>query len=91
MFFKGLFRRKLSIKQGKKLLTEYCKLNGFTDSSSQWKNTTYDKHWFPYFKRTNVMVANNWVAYHPTRGNDKYSVWIDLMTEEIREVLRGPS
>ena len=37
------------------------------------------------------MISNNWVSYHPTRGNDKYSIWIDLVTEEIREILRTPA
>ncbi|GEM_PF-2270444 len=90
MYFHGLFKKKLSIKKGKKLLIEYCKVNGF-DDNTQWKKTTHSKSWFAYHSRSNRMISNNWVSYHPIRGNDKYSVWIDLVTEEIREILRNPA
>jgi hypothetical protein len=88
MHLKGLFRKKLSVKEGQRLLTNYCKINGFDNDTTQWKDPTHDTHWFAYHKRSNKRVANNWVAYHPFRDNNKYSVWIDLVTKEIREVLR---
>ena len=88
MYFKWLLRKKLSIKQGEELLTEYCELNGFDDDTTHWKKPTHDVKWFSYRKRSNTMIANNWVAYHPVRNNNKYSIWIDLVTGEIREVLR---
>lgn len=88
MHFNWLSRKKLSIRQGQKLLTEYCNENGFDDNSSQWKNPTHDTRLFAYHKRSNKIISNNWVANHLTRGNNKYSIWIDLVTEEIREVLR---
>ena len=93
MYFHGLFKKKISIKQGEKLLTEYCKVNGFDDNTTQWKKTTHAKNWFEYHRhsRSTRMISNNWVSCHPIRGNDKYSVWIDLVTEEITEILRYPA
>jgi len=88
MYFFGLFKKKLSIKQGEVLLTEYCKVNGFDDNTTQWKKPKYDTSWFAYRKKSNKLISNNWVSYHHIRGNDKYSIWIDLVTEEIREILR---
>jgi len=88
MLFKGIFQKKISIKQGEKLLTEYCKENGFDNNAAQWKKTSHSKKFFAYHKHSNKRVANNWVSFHPSRGNDKYSVWIDLVSKEIREVLR---
>lgn len=88
MYFKGLFRKKLSIQEGEELLKEYCITNGFGDNTSQWKAPTHNTHWFKYKKRANTKIANNWVAYHYIRGNNNYSIWIDLVTQEIREVLR---
>ncbi|HEY8890473.1 MAG TPA: hypothetical protein VIM70_09480 [Clostridium sp.] len=87
MLFNGIFKKKISIKQGEKLLTEYCKVNGF-DDKSEWKKTSHAKNFFAYHKLSNKRVSNNWVSYHPSRGNNKYSVWIDLVSKEIREVLR---
>jgi hypothetical protein len=87
MYLKGLFKKKISIKQGKKLLIEYCKLNKF-DENNQWKKTTHAKHWFAYKIHSRKMISRNWVSYHPIRKNDKYSVWIDLVTEEIIEIKR---
>jgi len=80
MKFKGLFKKKLSIKQGKRLLTAYCELNGFDDDNTQqWKKITHDKHLFAYHKRSNLKIVDNWVAYHLTRGNNRYSIWIYLV------------
>jgi hypothetical protein len=89
MYFKWLLRKKISIKQGEELLNEYCRVNGFDDSPTHWKKPTHHAHWFSYRKRSNSKIANNWVAYHPVRCNNKYSIWIDLVTGEIREVLRS--
>ena len=89
MHFKWLFRKKLSIEKAEKLLAEYCELNGFGDKSTHWKSPTHRTNLIPYRKRANTMISNNWVAYHPVKRNDKYSIWIDLRTEEIREVLRN--
>ena len=88
MFFNGLFRKRLTINQGKQLLTEYCKENGFDDNNTFWKTTSYSRHFFAYHRRSNKKVADNWVSFHPIRGNDKYSIWIDLVSKEIREILR---
>jgi hypothetical protein len=88
MYFSGLFKKRLSIKQGEELLTEYCSINGFDDNTSQWKATKHATNWFAYQVRSKKLISNNWVSFHPTRGNDKYSIWIDLVTEEIREILR---
>lgn len=88
MYFNGLFRKKLSIKQGEKLLSEYCNANGFDGRTTQWKEVTHAKHWFAYRKRSNKIMSSNWVSYHYLRGKTKYSIWIDLVTREIREVLR---
>lgn len=87
MYF-GLFRKKLSINQGRELLNEYCVVNGFDDNSKQWKRPSHSKHLFAYRKRSNRTISNNWVSIHPTRGDQKYSVWIDLVSQEIREILR---
>jgi len=46
MYFKGIFKKKLSIKQGEALLTEYCAANGFDDIKSQWKGHSHGKHFF---------------------------------------------
>jgi len=88
MYFSGLFRKRLSIKQGEELLTEYCRINGFDDNATQWKKPKHSTHWFSYHKRSNRKIATNWVSYHHIRGNDKYSIWIDLVSEEITEILR---
>ena len=88
MYFKGLFSKKLSINQGEKLLTEYCKENGFDDITTQWKRSTHARHLFAYRRGSNKIVSANWVSYHPIRDNNKYSVWIDLVTKDIREILR---
>jgi len=88
VYFNGLFRKKMSVNQGEKLLTEYCNINGFDDSTTQWKVPTHAKHWFAYHRWSNKKISNNWVTYHRFRGKDKYSIWIDLVTKEIREILR---
>lgn len=88
MYFHGLVRKKISIEQGMKLLTQYCKENGFDDNTTQWKETTYAKHWFPYRMRSNTIIVRNWVSYHRIRGKDRYSIWIDLVSDEIRDILR---
>lgn len=88
MYFSGLFSKRLSIKQGEALLTEYCRVNGFEDTTTQWKAPKHATHWFSYNIRTKKMISKNWVSFHPIRGDHKYSVWIDLVTEEIREILR---
>jgi hypothetical protein len=88
MFVSGLFKKRISISEGEKLLKEYCEENGFDDNSTQWKEPTYNKHWLAYHKRSYKMISHNWICYHLTRGNDKYSIWIDLVTKEIREILR---
>ncbi|MCB2296802.1 hypothetical protein [Clostridium tagluense] len=88
MHFNRLFKKKLSVKQGEELLTEYCTVNGFDDITTHWKAPSYNTHWFSYHKKSNKIISNNWVAYHPIRDNNKYTIWIDLVTEEIREILR---
>jgi hypothetical protein len=88
MYFKGIFKKKLSIKQGEELLTEYCTVNGFDDIKSQWKRSKHSKHLLAYRKKSNRLISKNWVSYHPTRMNEKYSVWIDLVSKEITEILR---
>lgn len=70
------------------MLAEYCRLNGFGPDTTQWKKVTYCTRFFAYNKRSNNKSANNWVAYHHVKENEKYSIWIDLVTGEIREVLR---
>ena len=85
--FKWLFRKKISIEQGEELLKQYCDINGF-DASSPWKNPTKATHFLGYRKRSNKIIAKNWIAYHLHRGNEKYSIWIDLVSKEIREVAR---
>lgn len=89
MFYTGLFKKRLTIKQGEELLAEHCRVNGFDDNGSQWKKPTHSKHWFSYIRRGHKMISRNWVSYHPTRGDAKYSIWIDLVTQEIREILRS--
>ena len=91
MLFNGLFSKKISLKQGGKLLDEYCAVNGFDDITSQWKKPSHAKSLFAYHRRKNRMISKNWVSYHPTRGNAKYSIWIDLVSKEIREILRSPA
>jgi len=88
MFLSGLFRKRISLKEGKELLTEYCKENGFDVNTTQWKNTTYAQNRFAYHRKSNKIVSRNWVAFHYLRGSNKYSIWIDLVTKEIRETLR---
>lgn len=88
MYIKGLFKKKLSIKQGEELLMEYCAVNGFDDKTKHWKEPSYSRHLYAYIKHSNKMIAKNWVSFHPTRGNSKYSVWIDLVSQEINEILR---
>ena len=87
MYFKGLFMKKISVRQGVELLSEYCKVNEF-DDNTQWKKTTHAKHLFAYRRRLNRLISNNWVSCHPTRGDLKYSVWIDLVTKDITEIAR---
>jgi len=87
MFFKGIFSKKLSISRGIELLSEYCKENGF-DKDTQWKKTTHSKGLFAYHKHSHKMVSNNWVSCHPSRGAQKYSVWIDLISKDITEIAR---
>lgn len=88
MYFSGLFKKRLSIRQGEQLLTEYCRVNGFDDNTTHWKEPKHATHCFSYRIQSKKMISTNWVSFHPTRGNSKYSVWIDLVTEEIREILR---
>jgi hypothetical protein len=88
MHFNGLFVKKILIEQGEKLLIKYCEVNGFEDSTTSWKRPTHAKHWLAYRRRSNRMISKNWVSYHHIRGEDRYSIWIDLVSEEIREVLR---
>ena len=88
MSFNWPFRKKLSIKEGEELLAQYCEENGFDNVAAQWKSPTHATHWFAYSKQSDKVISKNWVAFHPIRGNTKYSVWIDLVTEEIREVCR---
>ena len=80
----------MSIKQGEALLTEYCAANGFDDIKSQWKGHSHSKHFFAYRKESNKLISMNWVSYHHTRGGTKHSIWIDLVSQEIREILRTP-
>jgi len=88
MLFNGIFKKKISVNEGERLLTEYCSINGFDNITSQWKRTSHATNFFAYHKQSNKRVSNNWVSYHRSRGNNKYSVWIDLVSKEIREVLR---
>jgi len=88
MFLSGIFSKKTSIKKGKELLTEYCKENGFDNNTTEWKKATHSKHRFAYQIKSNTIISKNWVAFHYYRGNNKYSIWIDLVTNDIREVLR---
>lgn len=87
MFFKRLFSRKLSVSKGEQLLSEYCKANGF-DNDTQWKKTTHSKSLFSYHKHAHRLISNNWVSCHRNRGDQKYSVWIDLVTKDITEIAR---
>ncbi|WP_298847252.1 hypothetical protein [Clostridium sp.] len=84
----GLFKSRITVKKGKRLLADYCKLNGFEDNTTQWKKVTFAKHCFAYKINSHKRVARNWVSFHYMRENNKYSIWIDLVTEEITEVLR---
>jgi hypothetical protein len=84
----GLFRKKLSITKGKELLSEYCVVNGFDNNTKQWKKSSHCKNLFAYRKHKNRLISNNWVSYHPTREGQKYSVWIDLVSQDITEILR---
>jgi len=88
MFFKELFVKKLSVRQGMKILAVYCRVNGFENYLTHWKKVTYSTKWFSYSKRSTTKRANNWVAFHPVKKNEQYSIWIDLVTGEIREVLK---
>lgn len=91
MFIKGLFKKRISIKKGEKLLSEYCVINGFDDVTIQWKRPKHHTNWIlAYHRNKSRVVSNNWVSFHPTRGEYKYSVWIDLITEDISEILRYP-
>ena len=89
MYYSGLFKRKLTVKQGSKLLEEYCRLNGFDGNTSQWKNPTQAKHWFSYMKQGHKIISRNWVCFHYIRENSKYSIWINLANENITEIERG--
>ncbi|MBU3181836.1 hypothetical protein [Clostridium psychrophilum] len=91
MYYHGLFKKRISLRKGKRLLTKYCRVNGFDDDATHWKETTHSRNWFAYHGRSNRRISNNWVSYHPIRGNDKYTVWIDLVSEEITEILREPA
>jgi hypothetical protein len=91
MYFKGLFTKRIYIAEGEALLTEYCSINGFDDNTTHWKKPAHSKHLFAYRKCSNKRIAANWVSFHPTRDNNKYSIWIDLVTEEITEILRSPA
>ena len=79
--------KRMPFRKGEQLLIEYCNVNGF-DYAAQWKRPTHAKHWLAYRKQLNKIISTNWISFHPTRGNDKYSVWIDLITGEIRETLK---
>ncbi|MBU3111042.1 hypothetical protein [Clostridium lacusfryxellense] len=57
MYFKGLFTKKISIKKGVDLLSEYCKVNGF-DDNTQWKKTTHSKGIFAYHRHSNKLISN---------------------------------
>jgi hypothetical protein len=87
MYFGGIFMKKISIKQGEELLTQYCKVNGFGDDTTHWKKPRHSKHLIAYHKQAYRMIPNNWVSIHPVRGDYKYTVWIDLVSKEIREIL----
>ena len=82
-----LLGKKLSLKQGEELLKQYCEENGF-DDASPWKEPTHATHLFAHRRRSNKIISKNWLAYHLKRGSDNYSIWIDLVTKEIREVAR---
>ena len=88
MYLTGLFKKRMSLKEGRKLLTEYCELNEFEDSTTQWEKPTHSKHWFAYKIVANKKISRNWISYHHIRGNDKYSIWLDLVSEQIVEILR---
>ena len=89
MRFTGLFKKRISIKRGKKLLSDYCIINKFEDKNTQWKKPQHHTNWFfAYSKYKNRMISNNWVSCHYVRGDNRYSIWIDLVTEEIYEILR---
>ena len=88
MYFSGLFSKKISVQQGEELLTEYCKVNGFGDATTHWKKPSHAKHWFAYRKQSHKLIPNNWVSLHPIRENYKYTIWIDLVSQEIKEFLK---
>jgi len=87
MGYRGIFLKKMSVSEGIELLAEYCTVNGF-DKNTQWKKITHSTNFFGYRKKSNKLVSKNWVSCHPNRGDQKYSVWIDLVTKEIHELLR---
>ena len=91
MRFKGLLKKRISVKKGKKILDEYCEINGFEGNGTEWKKPTHARHWFAYNIGKRTVRSRNWVAYHYMREDKKYSVWIDLVTEEIRENLKSPA
>ena len=88
MYFGELFTKKISISQGEALLTEYCRVNGFEDDSTHWKKPSHCNHWFTHRRQPNRMASNNWVSYHPVKNNYKYTIWIDLVSKEIKEFLK---
>lgn len=88
MHYSGLFKKSLSIKKGEMLLAEYCSVNGFEDNMTQWKEPTHSKHLFPYKIISHKAISRNRVSFHRIRQNNKYTIWIDLVTEEIGEILR---
>ena len=90
MSFRGLFRKRISIKEGERILAEYCRINGFEDNTTQWKKPSHAKHWFAYHIGTRKIISRNWISFHYMRENNRYSIWIDLVTEEIRENLKVP-
>jgi hypothetical protein len=63
-------------------------LNGFEDNTTQWKKSTQSTHWFAYKIRSRKKISRNWISYHRIRKNNKYSIWIDLVTGEICEIPR---
>ena len=87
MWHRVIFFKKISVKEGIKLLSEYCTVNGF-DKNTQWKKTSHSTNFFAYRKKSNTLISANWVSCHPNRGDQKYSVWIDLVSKEIHELLR---
>jgi hypothetical protein len=88
MYFSRLFTKKISIKQGEELLTEYCKINGFGDNTTHWKKPNHVKPGFGFRKSSSKTTPNNLLCYHPTRENYKYTILIDLVSKEIKEFLK---